>query len=969
MTAELHLLGGASISGADEQLVSGAAAQPRRIAVLAVLADAWPAPVTRDRLVGLIWPDQDDQGAKRLLTQALYALRRELGDFTRGSGRDVALDADALRVDLIEFRRALADGDVHRAAALYRGPLLDGVHVRGAVEFERWAESLRDSTRRQFQGAVEQIVVGLGKTGNWREAAHWTERLVREAPYDAGAVLRLIDCWLQAGDMGAALAAATAYEKRMREELELDPDPAVRRHMRDAVSMVRRDGDVAPVHEIPTPPPASRSDAAAAASQLLEGGVGAAMPSPPPAPRAAPWMRGRRAAWIAAAASIALVAAVVFFARRAAPPAGRVVNVLALDAHGDSALAGLGADVASMLVANLDGSAGVQLRAAGDSGAKGAPWATLRGEVVAAGGQIRLDAVLVSSADGAPLGTASVTGTRDSLITLADRLSLKLVTAFYPAEVRGRINMRSLNAFRQTAVLRRHLDGEAAIRRGAFVEAHEHFAAVTALDSALALSWYRRAVAAELAHRGDDAAASLAQAEARQAMLSERGRLRLQAFRLWGNGDARAAESVYRRLVTGDSQDREAWFHLAEVDFHAGPLHGQPLDRARDSWDRVVALDSGDLSALMHAIRLHARAGHVTSTRALLRRAELAGASGAPLAESQIIAAMGVRDRGDGRDVARMLDSVPEYSLQFLQAVVAGQLEQPAAAIPIARRMVTADRPASMQAQGYIALAHLALATGRWREAMQALDSAAPRNPVAAAWTRAYFLSMPFVRASADDVTRAEQALAAVSELRAPAPLYLQIGVALPAASVIRPYLTELLQRGSRDAEGSTTGEVDLAIGALRCPRGAAEPGVVALCADLELSLLAESAIRRGRFDEALARLDAMELQVPYQYAARSQFYARSRERFMLAALLERQGRDAEAEEHYESLPHGAWADYVFLAPAYLGRARIRERRGDRDGAASLYKRVLTLWDDPDPELAAVHREARAGLARVTAAP
>jgi tetratricopeptide (TPR) repeat protein len=112
-----------------------------------------------------------------------------------------------------------------------------------------------------------------------------------------------------------------------------------------------------------------------------------------------------------------------------------------------------------------------------------------------------------------------------------------------------------------------------------------------------------------------------------------------------------------------------------------------------------------------------------------------------------------------------------------------------------------------------------------------------------------------------------------------------------------------------------------------------------------------------------------MELQVPYQYAGRSAFYARSRERFMLATLLERQGRDAEAEEHYESLPHGAWADYVFLAPAYLGRARIRERRGDRAGAAALYNRALALWDDAGPELAAVQREARAGLARVTAGP
>ena len=968
MTAELHLLGGASISGADEQLVSGAAAQPRRIAVLAVLADAWPAPVTRDRLVGLIWPDQDDQGAKRLLTQALYALRRELGDFTRGSGRDVALDADALRVDLLEFRRALAEGDVHRAAALYRGPLLDGVHVRGAVEFERWAESLRDSTRRQFQAAVEQIVVGHGKTGNWREAAHWNERLVREAPYDVGIVLRLVDCWLQAGDMGAALAAATAYEKRMREELEVEPDPAVRRRVREAVATAHRGVDGAAASAAPPPSPVFMSGTAAAASDPLDGGVRPALPSPSSATHAAARMR-RHGAWITAAASIVLVAGAVYFARRHGPPTVRVVNVLALDAHGDSALAAVGADVASLLVANLDGSAGAQLRAAGDDGANGAHWATLRGEVVAAGEQIRLDAMLVSPVDGATLGTASVAGPRDSLIALADRLSLKLMPAFYPAEVRARINMRSLGAFRQTAALRQHLDGEVAIRRGAFVEAHEHFAAVTALDSALALSWYRRAVAAELAHRSDDADASLAQAEGRSALLSERGRLRLQAFRLWRNGKARAAEALYRRLVTGDSQDREAWFHLAEIGFHAGPLHGQPLDRARDSWDRVVALDSGDLSALMHAIRLHARAGHASSTRALLRRAELAGASGVPLAESQIIAAMGARKGGDAGDVARMLDSIPEYSLQFLQAVVAGQLEQPAAAVPIARRMVTADRPASIQAQGYIALAHLALATGQWREAMQALDSAAPRNPVAAAWTRAYFLSMPFVRANGDEVLRAEQALAAVSELRAPAPLYLQIGVALPAAGVIRPYLAELLQRGPRDVEASAPAEVDLAVGALHCPRAGGDASVAALCADLARSLLAESALRSGRFDEALARLEAMELQVPYQYAGRSPFYARSRERFMLATLLERQGRDAEAEEHYESLPHGAWADYVFLAPAYLGRARIRERRGDRAGAAALYNRALALWDDAGPELAAVHREARAGLARVTATP
>ena len=94
MTPEFRLFGGATLIGADGELASGAAAQPRRVAVLAVLADAWPSAVTRDRIVGLIWPDNDDAGARRLLTQALYSLRRELGEFTRASGRDLALDAD-----------------------------------------------------------------------------------------------------------------------------------------------------------------------------------------------------------------------------------------------------------------------------------------------------------------------------------------------------------------------------------------------------------------------------------------------------------------------------------------------------------------------------------------------------------------------------------------------------------------------------------------------------------------------------------------------------------------------------------------------------------------------------------------------------------------------------------------------------------------------------------------------------------
>src|SRR4051812_21820347 len=101
MSLALRVFGGISVT-ADGRAVSGAATQPRRLAVLAILADAAPAPVTRERVFGLLWPEQDDAGARRLLAQALYELRRELGPIiTSASSRDLSLDVSALDVDLV----------------------------------------------------------------------------------------------------------------------------------------------------------------------------------------------------------------------------------------------------------------------------------------------------------------------------------------------------------------------------------------------------------------------------------------------------------------------------------------------------------------------------------------------------------------------------------------------------------------------------------------------------------------------------------------------------------------------------------------------------------------------------------------------------------------------------------------------------------------------------------------------------
>ena len=55
----ISALGGLSVRQEDGNPLSGAAAQPRRMAILAMLARAGQRGITREKVLSLLWPDAD----------------------------------------------------------------------------------------------------------------------------------------------------------------------------------------------------------------------------------------------------------------------------------------------------------------------------------------------------------------------------------------------------------------------------------------------------------------------------------------------------------------------------------------------------------------------------------------------------------------------------------------------------------------------------------------------------------------------------------------------------------------------------------------------------------------------------------------------------------------------------------------------------------------------------------------------
>jgi serine/threonine-protein kinase len=223
----LKTLGGLEVEGTDRQL-GGAAGRPRPLALLALIASGRERGASRDRLLAYFWPESDTEHARNCLKQTIFALRQDLHDdilvVRIGSLR---LNPAVITTDLVQFEAARARGAHATAVSLYRGPFLDGFHLPGLLEFDRWMEGERLRLAQGYRDSLEALARAAYEAGDWRAAVDWWRRLTTVEPLDSRVALRLMRALVATGARTEALEFARAYYDLVRDELGALPDVAV----------------------------------------------------------------------------------------------------------------------------------------------------------------------------------------------------------------------------------------------------------------------------------------------------------------------------------------------------------------------------------------------------------------------------------------------------------------------------------------------------------------------------------------------------------------------------------------------------------------------------------------------------------------------------------------------------------------------------------------------------------------------
>jgi DNA-binding SARP family transcriptional activator/TolB-like protein/tetratricopeptide (TPR) repeat protein len=987
----LRLFGGATLEGRDGPVI-GRSAQRRRLALLALLATT-RRPLSRDKLIGYLWPEAEGDRARRLLSESLYVLRRELGEeVLLTSGDDVRLNEALVDSDVVRFEDARSSGDLDDAAAVYAGPFMDGFFISDAPEFEHWADGERDRLARAYADTLERIAEQAEPEP--RAAAAAWRRLAEHDPYNGRVALRLMESLVAAGERAAALQHARVHAALLEEEFGAQPDPALvaytallraeptpatgvgdaAAHPDEAAAGTTRlrlastpDAGVAGVAVVPNEPAVFEhvepGDAAAPATSGAASIVSHAGPTVPARPRRGHARRHvRPVATVGVILAIAGLAAFWARARPTAPSGGSaaVANlaVLPFVVHGSADYEYLADGLASLLSASLNGAGDLRTvdphallgsvrqpigkpmterEARGVVRRFGASM-YLTGTVVEAGGSLRITAALHGAGDDVIPAVAE--GAIGDVFVMVDDLARQLVRGRTGGPGDRLTRIATLTTASLPA-LRAYLQGEREFRAARYAAAAAAFRLALREDPSFALAHYRLSAAAEWSFDFVQARQSAASALQHGERLSAHHQRLLAAWHALLHGEADRAERLYEEILTIAPSEVEAWSGLGEVRLHYNPVRGRPLAEASDPFGRVLALAPDYGEARFHLLELAAARADSATFHHLLAAVD-------PASE-QAPAWAAVRAAGWGAGAAfdsslAQLRTAEPMAVIIAAARAGAHLRDLEAAMRIARLLIGRERPADWRAAGEIVLAQLELARGRPRAAGGHLATAERLERAWALELRALAALLPTFPRDTAVLRRVAADLEAWDPSASTPNASFFFAVHADAHPHLRHYLLGMVRLALGDTAGFRRHRADL----MRTGRS---PDALALARGLGTSLDAHDAWRRGDPARTLRLLDEEPLAVPLERIAISPFFSQALDRFLRAEALATTGRLDQALAWLAALAEGP--DVPFTGPALLRQWELLREAGRPGEAAGLAARLRHLWREAEPAIAA----------------
>lgn len=221
-------------------------------------------PIPREVLIGSFWPDRPEADGRKMLSNTLWQIRRDLdpaADRLQTDRHTVTLTLQpddwldiAVFEDHVQRCEAILSGgtspledlpiclsELNMAVSIYRADFLEGC-------YDDWALSERERLRESYLWALGQLITLNKQWGNYDQALVHAQRLVAADPLRESAHCELIRLYYAMDRTRAALDQYTILCQLLAEELGVQPMASTRALHRKLAAAI----DEAPAAHLPT---------------------------------------------------------------------------------------------------------------------------------------------------------------------------------------------------------------------------------------------------------------------------------------------------------------------------------------------------------------------------------------------------------------------------------------------------------------------------------------------------------------------------------------------------------------------------------------------------------------------------------------------------------------------------------------------------------------------------------------------
>ena len=171
----------------------------------------------RERLAGLLWPESTERNARKNLRQALWHLRKSIGErYLIADTESIAFSSSSeywLDTAILEDP---VEQNMEMVVSLYEGELLPGY-------YEDWVLLERDRLSAVFERKIQRLLTQLLQDQRWTDARSWAERWISKGQIPEAAYRGLMVAFAATGELSKVESSYQRCVEALRVEIGVDP--------------------------------------------------------------------------------------------------------------------------------------------------------------------------------------------------------------------------------------------------------------------------------------------------------------------------------------------------------------------------------------------------------------------------------------------------------------------------------------------------------------------------------------------------------------------------------------------------------------------------------------------------------------------------------------------------------------------------------------------------------------------------